>query len=53
MTTRTAADYTTEELLAEIRPHMEAHWGIRFRDDLTTEELLSLARAFSEDVGTE
>lgn len=53
MTTRAAADYSTVELLAMIRPHMEAHWGIRFRDDLTTEELLSLARAFSEDVGTE
>lgn len=51
MTTPTVADYSTDELLAMIRPHMEAHWGIRFRDNLTAEELLSLAKAFAEDIG--
>lgn len=45
----TPSDYTTEELLAEMRRRMEAHWHLKLVDDLTSGEVVSLFRAYIED----
>ncbi len=53
MTTRTAADYSTEELRAEVRRRLGAHWKIKLREDLSTDDLISLLLAYMEDIETE
>lgn len=49
MTAPTVADYSTDELLAEVRQQIEAHWKIRLRDDLTTKDIIGLAQAMIEE----
>ncbi|NOR00027.1 MULTISPECIES: hypothetical protein [Mycolicibacterium] len=41
--------YTEEEMFAEMRREMEAHWKLKLRGDLTTLELASLFHAYAEE----
>ncbi|WP_165692625.1 hypothetical protein [Mycolicibacterium fortuitum] len=53
MTAPTAADYSTEELRAEVRRRLGEHWKIKLREDLSTDDLISLFLAYLEDIETE